>query len=175
MVAHAGEEPPSKEEQKSLDGDDRERVKKQQHTARRYERLVEERGFPAANLWYEILFHDMKAARKETKVFVPLKFAPGEAVQIDGDEVTAYMNGEKIVVNLFCARLCHSCAPYAIAYRRQNLESFLDAIIHTFQYYGGVLHRRENALTALHMVTDIFTNVAFLLQQKGAYMRPFLL
>ena len=117
----------------------------------------------------------MKAARKETRVFVPLKFAPGEAVQIDGDEVTAYMNGEKIVVNLFCARLCHSCAPYAIAYRRQNLESFLDAIIHTFQYYGGVLHRRENAITALHMVTDIFTNVAFLLQQKGAYMRPFLL
>ena len=46
MVAHTGEEPPSKEEQKSLDGDDRERVKKQQHTTRRiYERLIEERGF----------------------------------------------------------------------------------------------------------------------------------
>ena len=46
VVAHTGEEPPSKEEQKSLEGDDRERVKKQQHTTRRiYERLIEERGF----------------------------------------------------------------------------------------------------------------------------------
>lgn len=73
--------------------------------------------------------------------FVPLRFAPGEAVQIDWGEATIYMNGEKLVVNLFCARLCHSCAPYVIAYKRQNLESFLDAIIRTFQYYGGVPRR----------------------------------
>ena len=125
-----------------LDEDDRERVKKQRHTARRiYERLVEERGFSGSESSVRNIVHDMRAARKETKVFVPLKFAPGEAVQIDWGEATVYMNGEKIVVNLFCARLCHSCAPYVIAYRRQNLESFLDAIIHTFQYYGGVPRR----------------------------------
>ena len=83
----------------------------------------------------------MRAARKETKVFVPLRFAPGEAVQIDWGDATVYINGEKLVINLFCARLCHSCTPYVIAYKRQNLESFLDAIIHTFQYYGGVPRR----------------------------------
>ena len=87
------------------------------------------------------LVHDMRAARKETKAFVPLRFAPGEAVQIDWGEATVYLNGEKVVLNLFCSRLCHSCAPYVIAYKRQNLESFLDAIIHTFQYYGGVPRR----------------------------------
>ena len=85
-----------------------------------------------------------------------------------------YERREDCGKSLTCPVVSQLC-PHAIAYRRQNLESFLDAVIHTFQYYGGVLHRRENALTALHMVTDIFTNVAFLLQQKGAYMRPFLL
>lgn len=125
-----------------LDEDDRERVKKQRHTARRiYQRLVEEQGFTGSESSVRNLVHDMRAARKETKVFVPLKFAPGEAIQIDWGEATIYINGEKVVVNLFCARLCHSCAPYVIAYKRQNLESFLDAIIHTFQYYGGVPRR----------------------------------
>lgn len=125
-----------------LDEDDRERVKKQRHTARRiYQRLVEERGFTGSESSVRNLVHDMRAARKETKVFVPLRFAPGEAIQIDWGEATVYLNGEKLVINLFCARLCHSCAPYVIAYKRQNLESFLDAIIRTFQYYGGVPRR----------------------------------
>lgn len=125
-----------------LDEDDRERVKKQRHTAHRiYQRLVEECGFAGSESSVRNLVHDTRAARKETKVFIPLRFAPGEAIQIDWGEATVYMNGEKLVINLFCARLCHSCAPYVIAYKRQNLESFLDAIIRTFQYYGGVPHR----------------------------------
>ena len=125
-----------------LDEDERERVKKQRHTARRiYQRLVEECGFSGSESSVRNLVHDMRAARRETKAFVPLKFAPGEAVQIDWGEATVYVGGEKQVINLFCARLCHSCAPYVLAYKRQNLESFLDAIIHTFQYYGGVPRR----------------------------------
>ena len=125
-----------------LDEDEREKVKKQRHTARRiYQRLVEECGFVGSESSVRNLVHDMRAARKETKVFIPLKFAPGEAVQIDWGEATVYINGEKTVINLFCARLCHSCAPYVLAYKRQNLESFLDAVIHTLQYYGGVPRR----------------------------------
>lgn len=125
-----------------LDEDEREKLKKQRHTARRiYQRLVEELGFCGSESSVRNMVHDMRAARKETKVFVPLKFAPGEAIQIDWGEATVYINGEKQVVNLFCARLCHSCAPYVLAYRRQNLESFLDAIIRTFQYFGGVPRR----------------------------------
>lgn len=122
-----------------LEEDEQEKIKKQRHTARRiYQRLVEEQGFSGSESSVRNLVHDMRAARKETKVFVPLKFAPGEAIQIDWGEATIYISGEKQVVNLFCARLCHSCAPYVLAYRRQNLESFLDGIIRTFQYYGGV-------------------------------------
>lgn len=105
-----------------LDEDDRERVKKQRHTARRiYQRLVEECGFAGSESSVRNLVHDMRATRKETKVFIPLRFAPGEAVRIDWGEATVYMNGEKLVINLFCAQLGHSYVPYIIAYKRQNL------------------------------------------------------
>lgn len=99
-----------------LDEDDRERLKKQRHPARRiYQRLVEECSFTGSESSVRNLIHDMRAALKETKAFVPLRFAPGEAVQIGWGEATVYINGEKRVVNLFCARLCHSCVPYVIA------------------------------------------------------------
>ena len=42
------------------------------------------------------------------------------------------------MVNIFCARWCASEAPFVIAYRRQNFESFQDALIRTFEYFGGV-------------------------------------
>ena len=88
-----------------LDEDDRERVKKQRHTARRiYQRLVDECSFTGSESSVRNVVHDMRAARKETKVFVPLRFAPGEAVQIDWGEATVYINGEKLVVNLFCGK-----------------------------------------------------------------------
>ena len=135
-----------------LDEDDAVNIKRQRHTARRiYQRLVEERGFTGSESSVRNLVHDMRAARRISQVFIPLRFAPGDAIQIDWGEATIIMDGEKEKVNLFCARLCHSCAPYVIAYKRQNLESFLDAIIHTFQYFGGVPRRLifDNARVAV--------------------------
>ena len=122
-----------------LDEDNANGIKKQRHTARRiYQRLVEEHGFSGSESSVRNLVHELRAERKISQVYIPLRFAPGDAVQIDWGEATVFMNGEKEKINLFCARLCHSCAPYVIAYKRQNLESFLDAIIHAFQYFGGV-------------------------------------
>ena len=135
-----------------LDEDDANGIKKQRHTARRiYQRLVEEHGFSGSESSVRNLVHELRAERKISQVYIPLRFAPGDAVQIDWGEATVFMNGEKEKINLFCARLCHSCAPYVIAYKRQNLESFLDAIIHAFQYFGGVPGRLifDNARVAV--------------------------
>ena len=62
-------------------------------------------------------------------------------MQIDWGEATIYLSGVKTAVNLFCARLCYSGAPLVLAYRRQNEESFLDALVQVFQYFGGVTKR----------------------------------
>lgn len=113
------------------------RSRKQHHTAKRiYDRLVEECGFSGGETTVRRLVHELRSKTQEA--FVPLTFPAGDALQIDWGEATVYLKGIKTTVNLFCARLCYSGAPIAFAYRRQNEESFLDALVRVFEYFGGV-------------------------------------
>lgn len=143
-----------------LDEDELEGVKKQKHTARRiYHRLQEELNFKGSESSIRNAVHAMRMERRANQVFIPLTFHAGDSMQIDWGEATVYLGGEKVKVNLFCARMCHSCAPFVVAYWRQNLESFLDAIVHSFQYFGGVPKRLifDNARVAVkdsHVITN---------------------
>lgn len=120
-----------------LEQDAKENVKKQRHTARRiFQRLKEERGYTGGESTIRRKVHELKAATP--KVFIPLQFDPGEAMQIDWGVASVYIQGIRQEVNLFCARLCYSCKPIVLAYRRQNEESFLDALQKTFMKIGGV-------------------------------------
>lgn len=122
-----------------LEADAQERVRKQHHTARRiYNRLVEECGFTGSesSIWKAV--HKLRAQRGAVETYVPLRFVPGSAMQVDWGEAVIYLGGQRMAVNLFCARLCFSCAPFVIAYERQNLESFLDALTRAIQFFGGV-------------------------------------
>ena len=120
--------------------DEQEGTKKQNHTAKRiYDRLVAEKGFTGGESTIRDYVRKYKNRTKEA--FVPLAFPFGDAVQVDWGEVTSYIAGERIVVNIFCARLCASEAPFVVAYRRQNFESFQDALLRTFEYFGGVPER----------------------------------
>ena len=115
-------------------------IKKQQHTAKHiYDRLTEECGFSGSESAIRRAVRSMKQSQPEA--FVPLTFSPGEAMQIDWGQAYIYCGGAKRTVNLFCARLCSSCAPIVFAYERQNEESFLDALVKTFEYFGGVPQR----------------------------------
>ena len=117
--------------------DEKEGTKKQKHTAKRiYDRLVAEKGFTGGES--TIRDYVRKYKNRTNEAFVPLAFPYGDAVQVDWGEVTSYIGGERIVVNIFCARLCASEAPFVIAYSRQNFESFQDTLIRTFEYFGGV-------------------------------------
>ena len=123
-----------------LDEDSQCRSKKQHHTAKRiYDRLVAERGFTGGETTVRRLVKELR--EKSQEAFVPLIFPAGDALQIDWGEATVYLSGIKTTVNLFCARLCYSGAPMVLAYRRQNEESFLDALVQVFQYFGGVPKR----------------------------------
>lgn len=123
--------------QDCLHQDETEHLIKQKHTAKRiYDRLVEETGFCGGESTVRAKVHDLKA--ELPKAFVPLQFDPGEAMQVDWGEATVYLAGERISLNIFCARLCYSCRPYVFAYHRQNEESFLDAFVKTFHQLQGV-------------------------------------
>lgn len=116
---------------------DQDAPKKQHHTAKRiYERLVGEFGFAGGETTVRRMVAQLREQTPEA--FIPLAFYAGEAMQIDWGEATIYLDGVKTVANLFCARLCYSGAPFVRAYRRQNSESFHEAIIHAFEYFGGV-------------------------------------
>lgn len=79
-----------------LDTDTEMGIKKQKHTARRiYNRLVEELGYTGSESAIRAAVHEAKAERKENEVFVPLRFAPGQALQIDWGEATVILAGEK--------------------------------------------------------------------------------
>ena len=120
-----------------LADDETEHLKKQKHTAKRiYDRLVAEKGFSGGESTVRRKVSELKA--RQPKVFIPLEFSPGEAMQVDWGEATVYLRGEKVTANIFCARLCSSCAPIVFAYRRQNEESFLNAFVRTFRFFGGV-------------------------------------
>lgn len=122
-----------------LDEDTR-NPRKQHYTAKRiYDRLVAECGFTGGETTVRRLVRKLR--EKPQEAFVPLAFPAGDAMQIDWGEATVYLGGVKTVVNLFCARLCYSGAPVVLAYRRQNEESFLDALVQVFQYFGGVPKR----------------------------------
>ncbi|MEG1578262.1 MAG: IS21 family transposase, partial [Oscillospiraceae bacterium] len=123
-----------------LETDRREGTKKQHHTAKRiYDRLVAEQKFQGGESTIRAYVRTLREKTREA--FVPLAFQPGDAVQIDWGEATIWLDGQRLTVNLFCARLCHSDAPFVVAYRRQNSESFLDALVQTFAYFGGVPRR----------------------------------
>ena len=97
-----------------IEEDTRCKSRKQHHTAKRiYGRLVAERGFNGGETTVRRLVKELR--EKSREAFVPLSFPAGDALQIDWGEATVYLNGVKTIVNLFCARLCYSGAPMALA------------------------------------------------------------
>ncbi len=120
--------------------DENEPNKKQHHTAKRiYDRLVKEMGFMGGESTIRGAVRELR--NKVNEVFVPLAFDAGDAMQIDWGECYVYLAGNRTKINFFCARLCYSCAPFAICYQRQNTESFLEGLIQAFEYFGGVTRR----------------------------------
>ena len=123
-----------------LKQDEEEGTKKQKHTAKRiYDRLVSEIGYQGGESTVRGYVRELR--EKSREAYVPLEFAPGEAVQVDWGEVCVWLGGEKVKANLFCGRLCYSDAPFALCYRRQNAESFQDALVRMFEYFGGTPRR----------------------------------
>lgn len=120
-----------------LKDDSVEGLKKQTHTAKRiFNRLVEETGFAGGESTVRAKVQEIKD--NTPKTFIPLQFEAGEAMQVDWGEATVYLGSERLIINIFCARLCYSCRPVVLAYHRQNEESFLDALVRTFDIIGGV-------------------------------------
>ena len=125
-----------------IEADNEENLRKQKHTAKRiFDRLVEEKGFAGGESTIRKFVQETKADNISRKADIPLFYAPGDAVQIDWGEATVYIDGIKTQINIFCARLCYSCDSYVQAFYKQNMESFLEAIQGSLEFFEGVPNR----------------------------------
>jgi len=79
--------------------------------------------------------------KASVKAYVPLEYAPGDAFQFDWSYEQVEIGGVQMGVKIAQFRLCHSRAPFCIAYTRERLEMVLDAHIRAFEFFGGVCCR----------------------------------
>lgn len=164
-----------------LNEDEKQGLKKQKHTARRiYQRLKEELNFKGGESTVRRYVKELRNHAPHT--FIPLEYAPGEAIQVDWGECTVYIDGEKVKINIWCMRECYSADIFCRAFYRQNEESFLEGIRDGLIHYGGVpkkiifdnakvavsegfgIHAKATegyrALAAHYVFTPVFCNIA---------------
>src|SRR5205085_2338790 len=118
---------------------DREAPPKQRHTAKRiFERLRDEYGYPGGitKVKEEVARHH----RHHQEVFVPISHPPGEA-QFDFGEAWVVVGG--IRRKAACAFMClpYSDAFLVQAYPRECTETFQQAHVQAFSFFGGVPRR----------------------------------
>ena len=114
-------------------------LRKQKHTAKRiYERLVNECAYAGSYTSVRRVIHSLNKRYVPAQADMPLVHRPGDTIQIDWGQATIYLNGEKVVVQTFCGRLCYSCDIFVMAFLNQNRESFLEALQCMLEYFNGV-------------------------------------
>lgn len=117
--------------------EDQDKQSKQRRTALLLFEMLQQAGFEGG---YDTVRRFVKRWRNEdtgTKAFIPLAFAPGEAFQFDWGYEQVELGGTNVKVKLAHFRLCHSRAPFCVAYMRETLEMVLDAHVQAFSFYGG--------------------------------------
>ena len=118
--------------------EDQKKPLKRQRTALLLFEMLQREGFAGG---YDTVRRFVKQWRDHdkgsSKAFVPLTFAPGEAFQFDWSYEQIELGGHNVKIKLAHFRLCHSRAPFCIAYMRETLEMVLDAHVQAFQFFGG--------------------------------------
>ena len=116
--------------------EDRDRPRKQRHTAKRiFDRLQEEYGFTGG---YTIVKDHVRARHQRTReVFVPLSHPPGHA-QVDFGEALAVIGGVEQKIHFCAVSLPQSDACFVKAYPGETSEAFCDGHNAAFAFFGGV-------------------------------------
>jgi transposase len=116
--------------------EDRERPRKQRHTAKRiHQRLRDEHGFSGGRT----IVKDYVRLRKlsQGEMFVPLVHPPGDA-QADFGEALAVIGGEERKAHYLAIDLPQSDDSFVMAFPAETTEAFLEGHNQAFAYFGGV-------------------------------------
>lgn len=121
--------------------DDRNAPRKQKHTAKRvYERLVAEHQFDGSHRTVRMIVANVKNKPGQA-VFLPLQFEAGKDAQVDFGESYVDIAGVRTKLQIFEMRLNYSRKKFVMAVRAPNMESFMEAHVRAFEFFGGVPER----------------------------------
>lgn len=92
--------------------------------------------------------------RVRRDVYVPLAFAPGEAMQFDWSVETAEIGGHVVRLKVAQIKLCHSRMTLRVAYFSEAHEMLFDAHWRGFEFFDGIPSRSiyDNMKTAVDKV-----------------------
>lgn len=87
-------------------------------------------------------------------VFIPMSYAPGEAMQFDWSVETAEIGGDVVRLKVAQIKLCHSRMALRVAYFSEAHEMLFDAHWRGFKFFGGIPSRAiyDNMKTAVDKV-----------------------
>ena len=123
---------------KSIIESDKQMPKKQRHTAKRIFEILHCEGFSGG---YTIVKDAVRQIKKTSKeVFMPLSQRPGEA-QVDFGHALANFDGTLKKIVFFVMSLAYSDAMFVMAFPRECTESFLEAHVRAFDFFGLVPKR----------------------------------
>jgi transposase len=121
--------------------DDKERPKKQRHTAVRvYNRLQQEHDFKGSEPSVRRYVREAKlrlgvGARQ---VFIPSDPQAGFEAEVDWGRCTAILGGKETRLKLFCMRSKFSGKHFVRCYPCERQQALFDGHIHAFAFFGGV-------------------------------------
>ena len=121
---------------------DKERPRKQRHTARRiYDRLVTEQGFGGSETTVRRYVRGAKVRLGVggAKAFIPLEPDLGQEAEVDWGTALAVISGEEARYKVFCMRSRFSGKHFVRLYPCGRQQAFFDAHIHGFSFFGGIL------------------------------------
>ncbi len=137
--------------------DDRDRPRKQRHTARRiYDRLVFEHNFSGSesNVRKYVREAKERLGISTIKAFLPLEPDLGQEAEVDWGTAVVVIQGQTLKVKIFCMRSKGSGKPFLRLYPCERQQAFFDALMRGFFFYGGVFPRLifDNLTTAVRKV-----------------------
>ena len=114
---------------------DKQRVRKQRHTAKKIWKELQKAGFTGQ---YTIVKDAVPALKKPSKeVFMPLLHLPGEA-PMDFGQALVRRAGVLRKVSFMAMALPHSDAMFVMAFERECTETFWEGHVRGFEFFGGV-------------------------------------
>jgi transposase len=121
--------------------DDKQRPKKQRHTAVRvYNRLKQEHSFTGAATTVNRYVREAKLRLGINihQAFIPLQPEPGGEAEVDWGTCTAILGNKITRLKLFCMRSKYSAKHFVRCYPCERQQALFDAHVQAFAFFGGI-------------------------------------